>query len=315
MRRECPELKKKLKKDKFTFKKAKAMLATWSDEDADEDEQATSGNEEIQCTTMMRTITSSLKREKKNLMKIHKRMNLKLKLLKHTLLQNNLLKYKINPDLQQSQMSDQASRIADFALCIYLSTDKDPSFNSQMKFLISPTSHSSVCVHLSTGSIKLSTDTQLHGISCLSHNILLELVPAFHAPLHLSTAGGSLPWEVQQTRRFGAVLVGPFPFSNTIQTSLKGTHAPSSFFITKSTSFPPQLKTLLLLDANPTLSPSCLLSSVYLSLPFIPSLHFVLALSMASKVKKMASRRHPASSQVGEDSRAPVERWTKLRDD
>ncbi|MQM04389.1 hypothetical protein Taro_037185 [Colocasia esculenta] len=39
---ECPELKKKLKKDRFTFKKAKAMVATWSDEDEDEDSQATS---------------------------------------------------------------------------------------------------------------------------------------------------------------------------------------------------------------------------------------------------------------------------------
>ncbi|MQL67801.1 hypothetical protein Taro_000077 [Colocasia esculenta] len=49
MRGECPELKKKLKKEKFTFKKAKAMLATWSDEDKDEDAQATSVDEEIQC--------------------------------------------------------------------------------------------------------------------------------------------------------------------------------------------------------------------------------------------------------------------------
>ncbi|MQM22472.1 hypothetical protein Taro_055524 [Colocasia esculenta] len=47
MRGECPELKKKLKKEKFTFKKAKAMLATWSDEDEDEDPQASSGDEEI----------------------------------------------------------------------------------------------------------------------------------------------------------------------------------------------------------------------------------------------------------------------------
>ncbi|MQL79287.1 hypothetical protein Taro_011727 [Colocasia esculenta] len=46
---ECPELKKKLKKEKFTLKKAKAMLATWSDEDEDEDAQATSRDEEIQC--------------------------------------------------------------------------------------------------------------------------------------------------------------------------------------------------------------------------------------------------------------------------
>ncbi|MQM10018.1 hypothetical protein Taro_042903, partial [Colocasia esculenta] len=49
MRGECPELKKKLKKDKFTFKKAKAMLATWSDEDGDEDTQVTFGDEEIHC--------------------------------------------------------------------------------------------------------------------------------------------------------------------------------------------------------------------------------------------------------------------------
>ncbi|MQL77764.1 hypothetical protein Taro_010193 [Colocasia esculenta] len=49
MRGECPELKKKLKKEKFTFMKAKAMLATWSYEDEDEDAQATSGDEEIQC--------------------------------------------------------------------------------------------------------------------------------------------------------------------------------------------------------------------------------------------------------------------------
>ncbi|MQL91362.1 hypothetical protein Taro_023978 [Colocasia esculenta] len=49
MRGECPELKKKLKKEKFTFKKAKAMLATWSDEDEDENSQATSGDDEVQC--------------------------------------------------------------------------------------------------------------------------------------------------------------------------------------------------------------------------------------------------------------------------
>ena len=49
MRGECPELKKKLKKDKFVFKKAKAMLATWSDEDDDEKSQATSGDDEIHC--------------------------------------------------------------------------------------------------------------------------------------------------------------------------------------------------------------------------------------------------------------------------
>ncbi|MQM20624.1 hypothetical protein Taro_053648 [Colocasia esculenta] len=48
MRGECPELKKKLKKEKLTFKKAKTMLATWSDEDEDKDAQATSGDEEIQ---------------------------------------------------------------------------------------------------------------------------------------------------------------------------------------------------------------------------------------------------------------------------
>ncbi|MQL69263.1 hypothetical protein Taro_001541 [Colocasia esculenta] len=49
MRGECPELRKKLKKDRLTFKKAKAMVATWSDEDEDEDSQATSGDDEIQC--------------------------------------------------------------------------------------------------------------------------------------------------------------------------------------------------------------------------------------------------------------------------
>ncbi|MQM08000.1 hypothetical protein Taro_040847 [Colocasia esculenta] len=47
MRGECPELKKKLKKDKFTFKKAKAMVATWSDEDDDQNSQATSGDDEV----------------------------------------------------------------------------------------------------------------------------------------------------------------------------------------------------------------------------------------------------------------------------
>ncbi|MQL72461.1 hypothetical protein Taro_004793 [Colocasia esculenta] len=47
MRGECPELKKKLKKDKFVFKKAKAMLRTWSDEDDDEKSQATSGDDKI----------------------------------------------------------------------------------------------------------------------------------------------------------------------------------------------------------------------------------------------------------------------------
>ncbi|MQM11648.1 hypothetical protein Taro_044557 [Colocasia esculenta] len=49
MRGECPELKKKLKKEKFTFKKAKAMLATWTDEDEDENSQATSRDDEVQC--------------------------------------------------------------------------------------------------------------------------------------------------------------------------------------------------------------------------------------------------------------------------
>ncbi|MQL96318.1 hypothetical protein Taro_028992 [Colocasia esculenta] len=58
MRGECPELKKKLKKEKFTFKKAKAMLATWSDEDEDEDAQEASGDEEIQCL-MARSIDSN----------------------------------------------------------------------------------------------------------------------------------------------------------------------------------------------------------------------------------------------------------------
>ncbi|MQL75860.1 hypothetical protein Taro_008245 [Colocasia esculenta] len=49
MRGECPELKKKLKKNKFTFKKAKAMLATLSDEDEDDNSQATSGDDEVHC--------------------------------------------------------------------------------------------------------------------------------------------------------------------------------------------------------------------------------------------------------------------------
>ncbi|MQM22188.1 hypothetical protein Taro_055236, partial [Colocasia esculenta] len=49
MRGECPELKKKLKKEKFTFKKAKAMMATWSDDDKDENTEATSGDEQVQC--------------------------------------------------------------------------------------------------------------------------------------------------------------------------------------------------------------------------------------------------------------------------
>ncbi|MQL82183.1 hypothetical protein Taro_014650 [Colocasia esculenta] len=49
MRGECPKLKKKLKKDKFTFKKAKAMMATWSDEDEEDNAQGSSRDEEIQC--------------------------------------------------------------------------------------------------------------------------------------------------------------------------------------------------------------------------------------------------------------------------
>ncbi|MQL70706.1 hypothetical protein Taro_002982 [Colocasia esculenta] len=49
MRGQCLELKKKLKKDKFTFKKAKAMMATWSDEDEDDNAQGSSEDEEIQC--------------------------------------------------------------------------------------------------------------------------------------------------------------------------------------------------------------------------------------------------------------------------
>ncbi|MQL70967.1 hypothetical protein Taro_003294 [Colocasia esculenta] len=48
MRGERPELKKKLKKDKFTFKKAKAMMATWSDEDEDDNAQGSSRDEDIQ---------------------------------------------------------------------------------------------------------------------------------------------------------------------------------------------------------------------------------------------------------------------------
>ncbi|MQL99071.1 hypothetical protein Taro_031788 [Colocasia esculenta] len=49
MRGECLNLKKKLKKEKFSFKKSKGMLATWNDEDEDEDAQASSGDEEIHC--------------------------------------------------------------------------------------------------------------------------------------------------------------------------------------------------------------------------------------------------------------------------
>ncbi|MQL78850.1 hypothetical protein Taro_011287, partial [Colocasia esculenta] len=48
MRGECPELKKTLK-NKFTFKKAKAMMATWSDEDEDDNAHGSSKDEEIQC--------------------------------------------------------------------------------------------------------------------------------------------------------------------------------------------------------------------------------------------------------------------------
>ncbi|MQM15725.1 hypothetical protein Taro_048676 [Colocasia esculenta] len=53
MRGECPELKKKLRKDKSTYQKPRAMMATWSDEDEDEGEdessQDSSDDEEIQC--------------------------------------------------------------------------------------------------------------------------------------------------------------------------------------------------------------------------------------------------------------------------
>ncbi|MQM13681.1 hypothetical protein Taro_046607, partial [Colocasia esculenta] len=101
MRAECPELKKKLIKEKFTFKKAMAMMATWSDEYKDENSQATSGDDEVHCL-MARSDDSN---EVKHLKKIHKRMNLKLKPLKQSLLRHNLLNCKINPDLQQSQMS------------------------------------------------------------------------------------------------------------------------------------------------------------------------------------------------------------------
>ncbi|MQL84396.1 hypothetical protein Taro_016891 [Colocasia esculenta] len=91
------ELKKKLTKEKFTFKKAKAMLATWSDEDEDEDAQATSGDEVIQCL-MARSDDSN---------EIHKRKTLKVNPLKQALLKNNLHKInfhksKINLALQQS---------------------------------------------------------------------------------------------------------------------------------------------------------------------------------------------------------------------
>ena len=37
MRGECPELQKKYKKEKF--RKAKAMVATWSDKDSDSSEE------------------------------------------------------------------------------------------------------------------------------------------------------------------------------------------------------------------------------------------------------------------------------------
>ncbi|MQM07800.1 hypothetical protein Taro_040644, partial [Colocasia esculenta] len=37
MRGECPELKKKLIKKKFAYKKPRTMMATWSDEDEDEE--------------------------------------------------------------------------------------------------------------------------------------------------------------------------------------------------------------------------------------------------------------------------------------
>ncbi|MQM14413.1 hypothetical protein Taro_047344 [Colocasia esculenta] len=49
IRGECLELKKKLKKNKFTFKKAKAMMATWSDEDEDDNAHGSSKDEVIHC--------------------------------------------------------------------------------------------------------------------------------------------------------------------------------------------------------------------------------------------------------------------------
>ncbi|MQM16625.1 hypothetical protein Taro_049582, partial [Colocasia esculenta] len=49
MRGECLELKKKLKKDKLTFKKAKAMMTTWSDDDEEDNNQGSFGDEKIQC--------------------------------------------------------------------------------------------------------------------------------------------------------------------------------------------------------------------------------------------------------------------------
>ncbi|MQL79012.1 hypothetical protein Taro_011445 [Colocasia esculenta] len=49
MRGECPELKRKLIKNKSTYKKPRAMMDTWSDEDKDEDAQDSSNDEEIRC--------------------------------------------------------------------------------------------------------------------------------------------------------------------------------------------------------------------------------------------------------------------------
>ncbi|MQL88322.1 hypothetical protein Taro_020878 [Colocasia esculenta] len=92
MRGECPELKKKLKKDKFTFKKAKAMMATWSDEDEDKNTQGRSGDEEIQCLMARSEDSKEIKFFKNNLPK-------------NKFLKSNILKTKTNQVLQQSEMS------------------------------------------------------------------------------------------------------------------------------------------------------------------------------------------------------------------
>ncbi|MQL85537.1 hypothetical protein Taro_018051 [Colocasia esculenta] len=126
MRGECPEVKKKLKKNKFTFKKAKAMMATWSDEDEDDNAHGRSEDEEIQClmarsedsnevdTSSGQVDTGSenklmkLKRILKK--KILKKRLLKKKILRNTLLKNkfhkiNFLKHKINRVRQQLEIA------------------------------------------------------------------------------------------------------------------------------------------------------------------------------------------------------------------
>ncbi|MQL93509.1 hypothetical protein Taro_026151 [Colocasia esculenta] len=71
MREECPELKKKLKKEKFTFKKANAILATWSDEDEDKDSQHNSGDDEVH-GLMARSNDSTEEPQRKGAKEIHK---------------------------------------------------------------------------------------------------------------------------------------------------------------------------------------------------------------------------------------------------